>query len=394
MRVLVLCSMISCFTCALTGCMRSNHQNAEDIPLVTADRSAQFERLLPEIIEKHGVNTAGIGVIKNGSLVWTGYYGEQAPGIPATRETMFNVASITKVVTSETILRLVNEEKLSLDESMAPYWVDPDIKEDPRHVALTPRMALNHSTGFLNWRFMDPEGVLRLVNDPGTSFGYSGEGSEYVMRYAQKKLDHDPESLVHEYIFDPLGIQDASYSVRESNFGRLAKAVDEDGQFFGYYCNPNGFCPNEGDYSAADDMITTVEAYARFLIAAMNGQGLSEELIADRNRVQISKPEEERVVDCSLVPEQTCPKAQGFGLGWEVLDYGGNKVLSHGGSDWAELCLTYFYTKSKDGLIIFLNAPNALAVGAMLESLILLDPDSPMIGGYRRWYEYLKSEVN
>ena len=392
MRTYTLPFLILCFTCLLPGCTDQVAQDSGDISAVTTELAAQYESTFPEIIEKHGINTAGIGIIKNGELVWTGYFGEQAPGVSASETTLFNVASITKTVTAETILRLVSQGHVSLDESMAPHWVDPDIEEDARHVALTPRMALNHSTGFLNWRYMDADGMLRLVNDPGTTFGYSGEGSDYVMRFASQKLGQTPETLVQEYIFDPLGMQDASYTVKESDFDRMAKAVDEDGQFFGHYCNPYGYCRNEGEFSAADDMVVTVEAYAKFLIAAMNGTGLSEELIADRKRVQTVKPEEEWVVDCSTLTEEECPQAQGFGLGWEVLDYGDTQVLSHGGSDWAELALGYFYTGSKDGVIIFLNAPNSLAVGAMLEGLLLIDPGSPMINGYQRWYDYLQSE--
>ncbi len=98
------------------------------------------------------------------------------------------------------------------------------------------------------------------------------------------------------------------------------------------------------------------------------------------------------MVDCTEDEVEVCPNAQGYGLGWEVLDYGDTKVLSHSGSDWSELTLGYFYTGSKDGLIIFFNAPNALAVGAMLDTLLLMDPDSPMISGYRKWIAWLETQ--
>jgi hypothetical protein len=43
--------------------------------------------------------------------VWTGYYGDQAPSVAASRGTMFNVASITKTVAAETVLRLAHESR-------------------------------------------------------------------------------------------------------------------------------------------------------------------------------------------------------------------------------------------------------------------------------------------
>jgi len=46
------------------------------------------------------------------------------------KDAVQHTASLTKPVTAETELRLASAAKLSLDERMAPYWVDPDIKDD------------------------------------------------------------------------------------------------------------------------------------------------------------------------------------------------------------------------------------------------------------------------
>ena len=367
-------------------------QESGDIPTVTTKLGEKYDRAIPEIMEKYGIHTIGVGVIKAGNLAWTGYYGEQAPGVPASSTTLFNVASITKTITAEAILRMVEEGIFDLDDSMAEYWVDPDLVDDPRHAILSPRMALNHSIGFLNWRYLDAERKLRFINEPGTTFEYSGEGFEYVMQYAAKRLETHPEKLVQKYVFDPFGMKEVAYVAHESNFGRIARPRDESGKIYDPYCYPNGRCNGDGYYSAADDMVINVEDYAKFLIAVMNDVGLGEKLVTDRNTVQMIKPAEFQIVNCETDTGQVCPKAQGYGLGWEVLDYGHTKFLSHGGSDWSELTLGYFYTKSKDGLILFFNGPNAQAVRAMYDSLQLLDPDSPMIGGYGRWIDYLDAE--
>ncbi|WP_116808206.1 serine hydrolase domain-containing protein [Steroidobacter cummioxidans] len=117
---------------------------------------ASLDRALANLIAENGVLTAGVGVIDDGNLVWTGYYGEPEPGVPASAKTRFNVASITKTVAAETALRLVAKGKLDLDEPLAPYWIDPDIAHDPRREQLTARMVLNHTSGFPNWRFSAP----------------------------------------------------------------------------------------------------------------------------------------------------------------------------------------------------------------------------------------------
>jgi len=85
---------------------------------------ASLDRALVDLVAGNGGVTAGVGLIDDGNLVWTGYYGEQEPGVPASPKTRFNVASITKTVAAETALRLVAGGKLDLDAPLAPYWVD------------------------------------------------------------------------------------------------------------------------------------------------------------------------------------------------------------------------------------------------------------------------------
>ena len=78
---------------------------------------------------------------------------------------------------------------------MSPFWLDPDIKDDPWSKLLTPRLCLSHQTGFANWRRMTG-GVLKIRWEPGTQTGYSGEGYNYVKktrnRHAVRKMKVGP----------------------------------------------------------------------------------------------------------------------------------------------------------------------------------------------------------
>lgn len=48
---------------------------------------------------------------------------------------VFVIASLSKPLSSEAIVRLAARCRVSLDEAMAPWWVDPDIADDPAFVA-------------------------------------------------------------------------------------------------------------------------------------------------------------------------------------------------------------------------------------------------------------------
>ncbi len=365
------------------------------IPSVTAERAETIDQAMLALMRQYKVITAGVGVIKHGQLAWAGYYGEQSPGLPASENTQFDIASITKTVTAETVLRLVAAGKLSLDESMSAYWLDPDIAGDERHQRITPRMALSHSTGFPNWRFLDeadgafdPSLPLRINFEPGKSYLYSGEGFEYLAKFAERKLDRDFESLVKEYVYQPVGMRGVSFSAREANFKNIARAEDAKGTFHGHYCRPSGHCRREGEWSAADDMRVTIPEHAKFMLAVMNADGYADALAEDRNRIQLENwnVPQLMLVLCEHLAEPQCPEKQGYGLGWRVADYDGYQLLSHGGSDWSEVAVAYFYTNSKDGLIIFLNAPNQHAGKMMPHAIELLHPASPIAPHYAHRY--------
>jgi CubicO group peptidase (beta-lactamase class C family) len=62
------------------------------------------------------VPSVAVAYIANGKLVWTAAVGEQRPGVPANDKTLYNIASLTKPIVAETILRMASQEKLQLDE--------------------------------------------------------------------------------------------------------------------------------------------------------------------------------------------------------------------------------------------------------------------------------------
>ncbi len=129
------------------------------------------------LLSEWHVPSASVAQIKGGRIVQTRAYGQQSSSVSATSDTLYNVASLTKPVSAEVVLRLASKGVLSLDEPMDRYWTDPDIASDERRKLLTPRIALSHQTGFANWR-SETGDILRFRSEPGKGFGYSGEGYE------------------------------------------------------------------------------------------------------------------------------------------------------------------------------------------------------------------------
>jgi CubicO group peptidase (beta-lactamase class C family) len=324
---------------------------------VTAKKNARAEidAHAAEWLKENDVPSVAVAYIENRRVAWTAVYGEQSPGVPATAKTLYNMASLTKPVTAETVLRLASAGKLSLNESMSPFWLDPDIKDDPRSKLLTPRLCLSHQTGFPNWRRMTG-GVLKIQWDPGTRAGYSGEGFNYVGRFTEKKLGEPFDVLAQEMVFDPIGMKETSYTAKDWYVGRLAvphgpkrdKPVDDVAQA----------------WNGADLLRTTIQDYAKFVVSVMHDEGLTREIAAERATMtrDRTKPEDLKKI-CSTVGDPgPCLVTAGFGLGWEVETVNGEEILDHDGSDWGVKTFVMFVPARGIGVVVFTNGENGAAV--------------------------------
>src|SRR5689334_4253322 len=118
--LLALLAVTSCATTHSTTGAMSSIRNALDAQV-------------PALLVKYRIASVSVALIVEGRVVLERGYGEQSSGESATAATLYNLASLTKPVTAEVLLRLVAAGKLSLDEPMSSYWVDPDVVADPRH---------------------------------------------------------------------------------------------------------------------------------------------------------------------------------------------------------------------------------------------------------------------
>src|SRR5687767_10712969 len=70
---------------------------------------ALLDERAPQWLKQHDVPSVAVAYIENEKVAWTAVYGEQSPGVPASAKTVYNVASLTKPVAAETILRLASK---------------------------------------------------------------------------------------------------------------------------------------------------------------------------------------------------------------------------------------------------------------------------------------------
>jgi len=226
-----------------------------------------------------------------------------------------------------------------LNEPIYKYWTDPDIVNDSRNKKLTTKFILSHQTGFPNWRWMSEDKKLKFQFEPGTKYQYSGEGMEYLRKALERKFNKSLQQLASELIFQPLSMTDTKYVWDKSiDTSRFAFGYNKEGKPYEIIKNK---IPN-----AADDLLTTIEDYATFLISVMNGGGLTKQVFKEMKSNQVAST-----------------KGKHFGLGVEMYDLdNGEFALSHSGADNGVQTLFIILPKTKNGIVIFTNSDTGVSV--------------------------------
>src|SRR5438874_2417991 len=209
---------------------------------MSAERLARMDSIIRESIEKKELPGAVVLVARHGRVVWRKAYGARAvePQREAmTTDTIFDLASLTKVVaTTSSIMILIEQGKVRLSDSLVRFI--PEIKGGGRD-AITIEELLTHMTGFApdfdlreRWIGYD-EAIKRLSREPlrsqpGTRFVYSDINyialGEVVHRVSGLMLDE----FAKRNIFAPLGMRDTGFRPDTKLKSRIAPTEKRRGQ--------------------------------------------------------------------------------------------------------------------------------------------------------------------
>ncbi|HEV2834590.1 MAG TPA: serine hydrolase domain-containing protein, partial [Pyrinomonadaceae bacterium] len=209
---------------------------------VSSARLAQMDAAINDEIRQHHLPGAVVLVGRKGRIIWQHTYGSRA--VEPTREamtadTIFDLASLTKVVaTATSIMILVERGKLRLSDPVSLYI--PQLKGEGRE-NITIEQLLLHRSGYApdfdlreRWTSYD-EAINRLVkeplrNPPGTRFTYSDIGyialGEVVRRVGGMPLDQ----FARKNIFLPLGMRDPGFRPSAALRARIAPTEKRRGQ--------------------------------------------------------------------------------------------------------------------------------------------------------------------
>jgi CubicO group peptidase (beta-lactamase class C family) len=230
-------------------------------------------------IADHATPGATVAIVRRGRLVVLRGYGhtDWAPGAPlATDSTMYDMASLTKVVATTTAAMILEDEgKLNIDRTVVSYLPEYDA---PDKRAITVRMLLTHASGiksnFPLWK--DAKGrqqyfagmiTFPLVREPGSAVEYTDWNMVLMQFIIERITGQTLDQFVQARVFGPLGMRDTQYNPPESLKPRIAPTETEDfrgGQVWGVVHDETawvlgGVSGNAGLFASARDLAVFVQ---------------------------------------------------------------------------------------------------------------------------------------
>ena len=313
------------------------------------------------LIRDYQIPGLNIALIKEGKLSWTKAYGfaDLSENRKMTTDTYCRVESISKPVTAWGLMKLVEQGKLDLNNSVKEYiksWKFPESAFDNQKI--TASQLLSHTAGLpLGTIGADalyhPEEDLPSLRDTlssevipfqeaDKSFYYSDTGYNLLELLIEEITEQDFAEYMKKEILLPLGMNNSSYSWNKEWKPEVPNGYDVNGKAVPVYTY---------SMKASGNLYSTVDDIAKFVIAGMNSSFSEHQLLSSENIGKIYQPAVEKIPGYYGIVFD----AYGFGHYLEWFS-NGKKSVSHGGQGTGWMSHFQSVPETGDGIVIFTNS--------------------------------------
>jgi CubicO group peptidase (beta-lactamase class C family) len=277
------------------------------------EKLARFEEYLSGMQQELGIPGMSVAIVKDQELLWAqGFgYADVEASRPATPDTTYEIASITKTLSSTILMQLVEQGKVNLDDPVSKYGV---------YIKGPGVIRVKHLLGHTSER------------EPGSLFLYNGGRYAYLQKVIERASGRPFVELMADTLLDPLGMSDSApfYLLDQPAYQHIRTKLSKPyGYDRSYFTN----------FSASGGFVSTVLDLAKFDIAL------------DQDR--LIRPETRALAWTAQTLTSGEPPV--YGLGWYVQEFQGTKIAWHQGWD----CFSHLYIKFLDqdySLIVFTNS--------------------------------------
>lgn len=315
---------------------------------LSPDTEAKIASIAQSTLQETGVPSASVAVVQGGKVVYARAFGKAdiASGKDATATMAYPIGSISKQFTAQAALLLQERGKLSIDDPVAKYFPNFTRAKD-----VTLRNLMTMTSGYEDfapqdyiipaWRQnTDPLKVATewatkpLDFEPGTEWQYSNTNYVILGLIVEKVSGEPLMKFVRTNLLDPLHLPGVFNTYKER--GKL--------EVTGYVSNamaPVRVLPLEGDgwYFGDGDLSMPASSLALWDLGIMQGKLL--------------KPESYKLFETPFVLKNGKPTT--YGLGTEVIDANGHRMLEHSGEVGGYVAENYALPEDGVAVVVLTN---------------------------------------
>lgn len=335
----------------------------------------EIDAIIDQALKDFAVPGLGLAVIADQEIIIAKGYGfrEVEKQLPVTPQTLFAIGSTSKAFTAFVLASLIDEGKLSWDQSLFEIMPDFRLKDAYTTQHLTVRDILSHQSGLprhdLMW-YNSPTGRKELYQrlrylEPVQELreGYRYQNLMFMTAgiIAERLTGKSWEDNVRERILTPLGMTRTNFSVEESqkdhDFAAPYRRKKQEKSLFSFLTGqkpayekiPFRDIANVGPAgsinSCPEDMARWVQMHLK------KGVVGEKRLLEEQTLIEMHTPQ----VSLRAYPQKKETLLLSYGLAWIIDAYRGHYRVSHGGNIDGFSALVTFLPFENIGIVVLTN---------------------------------------
>jgi CubicO group peptidase (beta-lactamase class C family) len=299
---------------------------------------------------------------------------------PVTPDTLFRIASTTKMLTAAALVALAEQGKIKLDEPIGKYvkGLSPGLSQVTVHQLLTHTAGLRDSASYYGPHddsalaaFVHSWTDDYLIGNPGEVYSYSNIGYGLAALVLETVSGKPFADAINEILFQPLGMRRTTLRPTEA----MTHPFSQGHEIRAGQTTPSVIRPFADDsrYWANGGVFTSAADFARFAIAVLNsGRIEGRQVLPPAAIRKLSAPYVE-------IPGGNISERPRYAYGLNVRDYRGVRILQHGGLRIGFGSLVRFVPEYHFAVIILANKSDALFLKSFERATELAVPLQPRV---------------
>ena len=366
---------------------------------MSSERLGEIAKVIIADVEKGRLPGAVIAVARHGKLVYYEAFGfrDKTAGVAMTKDTIFNIASMTKPMVAVAALQLYERGQLLIDDPLSKYFPNfakPEVAEldasgdtitgkVPATQPITLRHLMTHTSGLVyggrgstavhklypggsgaaaetmtGAEFMEKLSTLPLLNQPGATWDY-GFGLDVTAQVVEKVSGKPISKYFEENVWKPLGMTDTAFFIPPEKAARYAKTLPTDPDTGKPQANSPDLTKPLKFECGGGCLSSTASDYMRFALMLLNKGVYGETRLLGRKTAEYMLTNQLGPEVKNLIANADPTRADyGFGLGLAVRTEAGRGRLmgSVGDFNWPGASGTNWWADPKEDLVVVFMA--------------------------------------